>query len=170
MCTAARKVPWYPANVPGQELKVLPTLVSRPHSWNWSVIPTKDGASRIGQGLVREGAALLDLTMEERERAMGYEAGCTAGVSPSARHQNTGAAFDAVAVSTILATALALRLRDETVTHSSTDRAVRQPVPPAQSWGGDVCQNPLTQWGRTPELNSPMFLLKALTLSLTPPS
>ena len=101
ICVHARKYPWYPANVPNQELKVLPTLVARPHSWNWSVFKIADGSTRIGEGLVREGDSLVDLTMEERERVMGYEAGCTEGVSDSARHQLTGATFDALAVSTL---------------------------------------------------------------------
>ena len=75
--------------------------MARPHSWNWSVFKIADGSTRIGEGLVREGDSLVDLTMEERERVMGYEAGCTEGVSDSARHQLTGATFDALAVSTL---------------------------------------------------------------------
>ena len=111
VCNSSRSRPWYPANVPGHELQVFPTLVSRQHSWNFCQIANPDGTVRVGQGLVWENDSLVDLNIEERERIMGYEAGCTEGVSHSARHSLTGATFDATAVATLFATAIAVRLR-----------------------------------------------------------
>ena len=112
LCTAPRKSPWYDASVPQQELRVLPTLVSRVNSWQFSKFPNHDGTVSVGQGLVWENDSLVDLHIEERERIMGYDTGCTMGVSFSARHHLIGATFDATAVATLWATAIALRLRD----------------------------------------------------------
>ena len=55
--------------------------------------------------------SLSPLTIEEREQALGYRAGCTAAYTATyeTRHRVTGAAFDANSVSTILAVSLAIR-------------------------------------------------------------
>ena len=62
--------------------------------------------------------------MEERERLLGYDTGCTAapGVTTEDRHRALGGSFDANAVSNLLAAAVASRwyyLRDEQV-HCAT--------------------------------------------------
>ena len=111
-CTAARKPPWYPADVIGKKYRVLPTLVARHGSWNWSCFTKADGSVHTGQGLVWDNGSLVDLTLEERERVMGYPTGCTEDVSHAARYNLTGSCFDVVAVSTLWATALALRMRN----------------------------------------------------------
>ena len=74
-CTAARKPPWYPADVIGKKYRVLPTLVARHGSWNWSCFTKADGSVHTGQGLVWDNGSLVDLTLEERERVMGYPTG-----------------------------------------------------------------------------------------------
>ena len=80
ICVASREAPWYPANVPGEEFKVLPTLVARHGSWNWSKFTKANGSVHIGQGLVWDNGSLVDLTLEERERVMGYPTNSTASI------------------------------------------------------------------------------------------
>ena len=105
-CVHVHRPPWYPVNVCGSLLTVLPTLVStyRSHAF-------RDG----GPGLVvAPNGDLVDLTIEERELAMGYAAGATAapGVSASDRQIISGNCFDANAMETLWAvgTALAVEL------------------------------------------------------------
>ena len=137
ICVANREAPWYPANVPGEEFKVLPTLVARHGSWNWSKFTKANGSVHIGQGLVWDNGSLVDLTLEERERVMGYPTNSTAGVSKSARYNLTGSCFDAVAVSTLWATAIALRMRDSLTPYSSAIPAVAALASIAEL-GGDI--------------------------------
>ena len=39
VCTRVKQSPWYAADLPGEPFKVLPTLVERHDSWNWSITP-----------------------------------------------------------------------------------------------------------------------------------
>ena len=110
ICTSVPGYPYYPANVVGEPIKVLPTLVSfvRSHAF-------RDG----GPGMViGADGALTDLTIEEREVALGYQPGDTAAVDPETgqalsfdtRHTITGACMDACTLESIIASSLALQL------------------------------------------------------------
>ena len=94
--------PFYTVNELHAPVKVLPTLVSYTHS----------RAFRDGKyGLVwDENNECVDLTIEEREQALGYEAGSTdvPGLSWDDRHNITGNCFDANAMQTLWAVAMAL--------------------------------------------------------------
>ncbi|GAX86401.1 hypothetical protein CEUSTIGMA_g13811.t1 [Chlamydomonas eustigma] len=106
ICRSVHGAPYYPANKKDLPLFVLPTLVARHQSYAFSV---RDDV--IGSGLVLDTAGnLVDLTIQERERILGYPTDCTQadGVSISQRHALTGGCFDAFAVSHLLATAFAI--------------------------------------------------------------
>jgi hypothetical protein len=106
ICSNARTHPWCTANVPGQILTVLPTLVARVNSYAFRSRPDGEGQ---GQVLDLNGT-LVPLTLEERERILGYPTGSTdiPGLSYSARHHILGSCFDAFAVSHLIACAFAL--------------------------------------------------------------
>ncbi|GAX74744.1 hypothetical protein CEUSTIGMA_g2191.t1 [Chlamydomonas eustigma] len=107
ICTKTRSYPWCTANVPGKLLKVLPTLVARVDSYAFRSRPDGEGQ---GQVLNEEGN-LVPLTLEERERILGYPTGSTdiPVISFNARHHILGSCFDAFAVSHLIACAFALR-------------------------------------------------------------
>ena len=74
ICRQADVLPMFPVNVVGQPIRVLPTLVATQNSYAfWYLL------SGPGPGLVWDSAhqQLEPLTIEERERALGYSAGCT---------------------------------------------------------------------------------------------
>lgn len=108
LCRSAERPPWYPANVPGQPIRVLPTLVA--------YLGAEGGSYAFrdrGPGMVQTGdGQFAPLTMAERERALGYEAGDTAGPSSSEkdRHEATGRCMDANALQCLFAVGMALRL------------------------------------------------------------
>lgn len=105
-CVSVAPPPYYPANMVGRPLSALPTLVAYPASH----------AFRDGQpGMVLDIASglLVPLLIEERERALGYEAGCTAAltVTMAERHAATGSCMDANALQHLFAVAVALGVR-----------------------------------------------------------
>ncbi|GAX85553.1 hypothetical protein CEUSTIGMA_g12968.t1 [Chlamydomonas eustigma] len=97
ICTKTCSYPWCTANVPGKLLKVLPTLVARVDSYAFRSRPNGEGQ---GQILDEEGN-LVPLTLEERERILGYPTGSTdiPAISFHARHHILGSCFYAFAVS-----------------------------------------------------------------------
>ena len=101
-CTFLAPRPYYPANVIGQPLAVLPTLVSFSASHAF-----RDGGP--GMVLDTEVGALVPLSIGERERALGYATDATA--APTAtfeeRHTATGNCMDANALQSILAVSVA---------------------------------------------------------------
>ena len=106
ICRKTHKPPWYPVNIIGQPLLVLPTLMATINSYSF-----RDGY----QGMVAApDGTLVPLTITERELALGFTAGCTDApdATYATRHRVTGSCFDMFAVSTLLATALAIRSRD----------------------------------------------------------
>ena len=106
ICRRVHPPPWYSVNEIGQPLRVLPTLMATINSYSF-----RNG----NQGMVvASDGSLVPLTIEERELAMGFTAGATAapGATYEARHRVTGSCFDVHAVSTLLATVLAIRSRD----------------------------------------------------------
>ena len=112
VCSRLHPEPWYPANARGAPLRVLPTLVATIDSYSF----------RNGQpGMVHDvDGNLVPLTIEEREAALGFSPWCTAapGASFQARHKATGSCFDINALSTLMATAIAIRTRDSIPFHS----------------------------------------------------
>jgi len=82
--------PFYPANIPGQPMRALPTLVATPSSYAFR----ERGAGMLH---VRSTGQLVQPNPDERERALGYPTGCTAapGVTPRQRHAVTGRCMDA---------------------------------------------------------------------------
>ena len=147
-CTAANGAPWYPANEIGAPLKVLPTLVSYLGRNGAGSHAFRNG----GPGMVLDTLGRTDhppvlsaLTIEERELALGYPSGCTdapfLAATPedtyAARHRITGCAFDANAVRTTLAVAMAIRLSDFPTPHSHSaaiselgGEEISSPIPP----------------------------------------
>ena len=106
ICKQIHPDPWYCANIVGEPLLVLPTLVATIDSYSF-----RNGKS--GMVIDSEGV-LVPLTIEERELALGFPAGCTAapGASYETRHKATGSAFDINALTFLLASALAIRSRN----------------------------------------------------------
>ena len=128
-CTSVNGEPWYPANAIGAPIRVLPTLVSYLGRTGAGSHAFRNG----GPGMVLDTFGRLDhppclsaLTIEERELALGYPSGCTDApfladtpeATYAARHRITGCAFDANAVRTTLAVALAIRLSHSASIHS----------------------------------------------------
>ena len=112
VCRSAHPSPWYPANEIGQTLSCLPTLMSYKgsHSFRYN----NDGLP--GQGLIHDEKVpdyLCSLTIEERERALGYTTGCTEaeGVTFDQRHIITGNCMDSFAMQSLLAIILGLHQR-----------------------------------------------------------
>lgn len=97
---------FYPANVVGQPRVVLPTLVAYPQSRAFT--PAAPG-SLWDDGL----QMYVEPCPDERERVLGYDTGCTAapGVTEAQRHAITGRCMDSYAMQSLLAVAIALRLR-----------------------------------------------------------
>jgi hypothetical protein len=91
-------------------LKVLPTLDACVNSYAFRSCPDGEVGEGQGQFLDPHGQ-LVPLTMEERERILGYPTGCAdvLGISYSARHHILGSCFDASAISHLMACAFALR-------------------------------------------------------------
>jgi len=117
--------PYHPCNTPGEMVCVLPTLVATVGSY----------AFRDGQiGLVRDAAAgsLSEPNPAERERLLGYDAGCTAalGVTPLQRHQITGRCMDARAMECLLAVCAGLAATQPFYHVAAAARA------PAAAWDG----------------------------------
>ena len=113
VCSRLQPTPWYPANVVGEPLMVLPTLVATVDSYSF-----RNGKS--GMVLSHDDQTLVPLTIEERELALGFTAGCTAApqMSYEARHRATGSCFDINSLSTLLAAAFAIRARNDVPMHS----------------------------------------------------
>lgn len=118
--------PWYAANKVGEPLRVLPTLVAFKGSYAFS---------HGGQGLVvQSDGQLVDLTLEERERALGYVSRDTAapGLTADQRHTVIGSCMDSNAMQSLLAVVAALRLQPRPGNLSGTAgsaEAVRGAVP-----------------------------------------
>jgi len=90
------KFPHYPVNIAGLPLRILPTLVSFPHSHSF-----RDG----NQGMmVNPDGGLQQPTVSERERALGLPTGATAapGLTDAQRHDLTGRVIDMHALTTLL--------------------------------------------------------------------
>lgn len=123
VCYAVRPPPWYPANVVGEPFRVLPTLMSREHSYAFR-------ANAPGLLVDHAHGGLVALTLTEREAVLGYDAGSTAalGVTHADRHSATGACFDAFAVQAVFAVSLALRLRNHPPRLMSFSNAVSEPA------------------------------------------
>ena len=101
--------PMYPANTCGEELRALPTLMATVDSYAF-----RNG----GHGMVIDDTTgqLVPLTIEERERALGYATGCTDAPELRStqdgyirRHQITGRCMDARAMMYLMAVSLAIR-------------------------------------------------------------
>ncbi|GAX81698.1 hypothetical protein CEUSTIGMA_g9126.t1 [Chlamydomonas eustigma] len=107
ICTKARSYPWCTANVPGKLLKVLPTLVARVDSYAFRSRPDGEGQGQV----LYEAGNLVPLTLEERERILGYPTGSIdiPAISFNARHHILGSCFDAFVVSHLIVCAFALR-------------------------------------------------------------
>ena len=108
-CRKSTMAPMYSANVHGEGLRVLPTLMATVNSYAF-----RDG----GLGMVIDDTTgkLVPLTIEERERALGYATGCTDAPALGsgkaayiARHQITGRCMDARAMMYLLAVGIAIR-------------------------------------------------------------
>ena len=108
-CFKRTMAPMYAADIQGEGLRVLPTLMATVNSYAF-----RDG----GLGMVIDNATgkLVPLTIGERERALGYATGCTAapalGTGKSAyisRHKITGRCMDAHAMMYLLAVSMAIR-------------------------------------------------------------
>jgi len=113
-CQVATRVetePYYPANVVGESLRCLPTLVSSLGSHAFNV-------EKQGLGLVMDYArgAVREPNAEERERVLGYDAGCTAapGVSLEMRHSITGGCMDRRCMAAYFATCLKVSAAEPT--------------------------------------------------------
>ena len=110
ICRHLARPPWYPANVVGQPLSCLPTLVAYVGSYAFRY----NDHDQPGQGLVHDStvsAHLCSLTIEERERALGYPSGCTAaGISTDERHAITGRCMDSFAMQSLLAICLGINM------------------------------------------------------------
>ena len=106
ICRSTHPDPWYPANVVDEPLRVLPTLVATIDSYSF-----RD--NKVGM-VIDQYNSVVPLTIEERELALGFHAGCTAapGALYDIRHKVTGSAFDVNALSTLMAAALAIRSRN----------------------------------------------------------
>ena len=100
-----RRHPYYPTNQVGHLLEAFPTLMARVDSYAFR----DNGPGMVWDTRYRR---LQPLTMEERERILGYDTGCTnaPGVTNDDRHRALGGSFDANAVSNLLAAAVASRL------------------------------------------------------------
>lgn len=100
LCDRVNQPPWYRANVKGAPLKVLPTLVATHRSYAF-----RHGGAGLLLHSIEGNTAYSELTIEERERALGYETGATEcpGASFLIRHQVTGRSFDANATSSLWA-------------------------------------------------------------------
>ena len=121
ICWQTEQPPMYQANVVGQPIRVLPTLMARMDSYAF-----RYRASGPGPGLVWNIATqqLVPLTMEEREIALGYAAGSTAapGVTLQQRHAVTGSCMDAHAMQYIMAVGLALNVASARPSYNTTPR------------------------------------------------
>ena len=102
-CGYVNSPPWYQANVLGEKLKVLPTLVATEGSYAFR---------GNGPGLLwdRGRGELVKIPLEARELALGYHEGATAasGVTESCRHRVIGSAFDANVMQCLWAVATAI--------------------------------------------------------------
>jgi len=111
--------PFYPANKLGQPLQAFPTLVAARSSYSF-----RNGKS--GQVFDTSLNAWTELTVNERERALGYDTDTTAapGLSLLDRHVLTGSCIDANTAHYLLAAAQLLALNQSHiachVVHSNT--------------------------------------------------
>ena len=108
LCTRVNPPPWYPANRKGQPIQVLPTLVATPRSYAFR---PKDSSGGTGSGLVLTATGPRDLTLRERELALGYQP-CISelhNLSFQDAHVLLGQAFDINAVHALLTIGLAIR-------------------------------------------------------------
>jgi site-specific DNA-cytosine methylase len=100
-------LPRYPINVCGQTIRALPTLMATVDSYAFR----NGGAGMV----IGADGQLAALTINERERAVGYPTNCTnaPGVSERERHAITGRCMDAHAMQYLFATAMALRISEQ---------------------------------------------------------
>ena len=121
--------PWYRCNVPGEPLRVLPTIMARHGSYNYS--PGRYGSLLRADGGEEEPCAL------ERERIMGYEDDATAapGVSERQRREVLGRAIDQGQISWLLAGCLALT--DLGLYPTTATPALITELHHTVLWGGD---------------------------------
>lgn len=112
ICRHRTPPPYYPINIPGQPLKVLPTIVAFAGSHAYR----GQGMGKVfDDGQMDDG--LHDLYIEEREMALGYDPGSTAAIhlltgqplSPMARHVIIGSCIDASTLQSIIAVSLQLQ-------------------------------------------------------------
>ena len=101
-CTIPHRPPYFSVNRPGAALTVLPTLMSTYHSYSF-----RDG--RAGM-VLNDQNHCVDLSIEEREQALGYDRGATdaPNVSAAARQRITGQCFDINAMQCLWAVGTAL--------------------------------------------------------------
>ena len=146
--------PYWPANIRGLPVAVLPTLMATPNSYSF-----RDGK----QGLVVDNASgcLVPLSIAERERALGYTAHSTAapGLSDYDRHRLTGNCMDANALHKIFSSALSLR--SGSAAHSSHPL----PLGPQPAGGGWPYSLPSTTTSPQPDMHPADTY--ALNLALT---
>ena len=102
-CIKTHGAPWYVVNRIGESTRVLPTLVATVNSYAFR----NGGAGMLVNRKTRE---LVDVPIETRELAMGYQEGATAapGVTFQERHKVIGSAFDANAMQCLWAIATAI--------------------------------------------------------------
>jgi hypothetical protein len=108
LCRQAHQHPWYPVNSVGKPLAVLPTLVAKCESYAFRLHSAGTGAGLI---LYKDGT-LHDLSLREREQALGYQPFLCQipEFSFEQCHALLGRAFDINAVHAILSTSLAIRM------------------------------------------------------------
>jgi hypothetical protein len=110
VCHRAAPSGYYSVNVPGETIRVLPTLVATVSSYAF-----RDGREGMLLSTNPHGnTQLTPLTIIERELALGYEANATAapGLTYTNRHNLTGRCFDINVVSSLLALCLSIRSLD----------------------------------------------------------
>ncbi|GAX86472.1 hypothetical protein CEUSTIGMA_g13882.t1, partial [Chlamydomonas eustigma] len=113
LCRAVRSYPYAACSNRNEPLNVLPTLVAKVGSYAYRMHPDGPGPGMLVMYIDGQ-EQFVDLTLEERERILGYPTGSTnaPGISFSGRHSILGGTFDAFAVSHLLACAFALGLSD----------------------------------------------------------
>ncbi|GAX81110.1 hypothetical protein CEUSTIGMA_g8544.t1 [Chlamydomonas eustigma] len=113
LCRAVRSYPYAACSIRNEPLNVLPTLVAKVGSYAYRMHPDGPGPGMLVMYIDGQ-EQFVDLTLEERERILGYPTGSTnaPGISFSGRHSILGGTFDAFAVSHLLACAFALGLSD----------------------------------------------------------
>ena len=134
IATRPEPYPWYPCNIPGEPIHVLPTFVAYPQSHNFC--PGKSGSLRDLSRPPTE----MEPTVPIREACLGYDVGATdaPGISLRQRHELTGRCMDQQCLQHLLAAALALhRARLTPPWHPSGGGDEPAPThPPVRRLGG----------------------------------